>query len=218
MSPLLVRRCLFAVGDTLAMVGVSCLVVFVVGLLLGVTLVITDRRGLYPHPPLNRALGLVINGFRSVPFIILLVVLLPVTRLVMGTTIGVWGAVLPLSVSLIPFFARITEVSLREVDHGLIEAAEAMGLHRPHIIWHVLLPEAASGLIGGATIATVAMIGASAMAGAVGAGGLGDLAIRYGYERYEPMVMVYVIVMLIILVSLIQFTGDRLARHFDRKR
>lgn len=218
MSPLLVERCLRALTDTLTMVGVSCLIVFALGLVLGVTLVATDRGGLYPLPLLNRGLGLVINGFRSVPFIILLVVLLPFTRLVVGTTIGVWGAVVPLSVSLIPFFARITEVSLREVDRGLVEAAQAMGCRRGHVIWHVLLPEALPGLIGGATIATVAMIGASAMAGAVGAGGLGDLAIRYGYERYETGVMIYVIVILIALVSAVQFTGDHLARRFNRRR
>nr|WP_314074653.1 methionine ABC transporter permease [uncultured Roseococcus sp.] len=218
MSPLLIERCLRALGDTLTMVGVSCLIVFAAGLVLGVTLVTTERGGLFPLPAFNRLLGLVINGFRAVPFIILLVVLLPFTRFVVGTTIGVWGAVVPLSISLIPFFARITEVSLREVDHGLVEAAQAMGCRRRHLIWHVLLPEALPGLIGGATIATVALIGASAMAGAVGAGGLGDLAIRYGYERYETTVMAYVIVILILLVSAVQLAGDHLARVFNRRR
>lgn len=218
MSPLLLERCLRALGDTLTMVGVSCAIVFTLGLLLGVTLVVTARGGIYPLPGLNRVLGLVINGFRSIPFIILLVVLLPFTRFVVGTTIGVWGAVVPLSISLIPFFARITEVSLREVDHGLVEAAQAMGCRRHHLVWHVLLPEALPGLIGGATIATVAMIGASAMAGAVGAGGLGDLAIRYGYERYETGVMIYVIIILIVLVSGVQFAGDHLARRLNHRR
>lgn len=218
MSPLLIERCTKALLDTLFMVGVSCAIVFTVGLSLGVTLIVTARDGIYPLPVFNRVLGLVINGFRSVPFIILLVVLLPVTRFLVGTTIGVWGAIVPLSISVIPFFARITEVGLREVDRGLLEAAQTMGCRRHHIILHVLLPEALPALIGGATIATVAMIGASAMAGAVGAGGLGDLAIRYGYERYETGVMIYVIVILIVLVSTVQFTGDWLARHFNRRR
>ena len=218
MSPQLIERCLRALADTLTMVGVSCLIVFSIGLTLGIVLVATAPNGIYPLPRFNHLLGLAVNCVRSIPFIILLVVLLPVTRFLIGTTIGVWGAVVPLSISLIPFFARISEVALREVDRGLIEAAQAMGCRRPFIIRHVLLPEALPALIGGATITTVAMIGASAMAGAVGAGGLGDLAIRYGYERYETNVMVYVIVILIALVSSVQYAGDRLARHFNRRR
>ncbi|WP_027814104.1 methionine ABC transporter permease [Burkholderia cenocepacia] len=134
-----------------------------------------------------------------------------------GTTIGVWAAVVPLSIAAIPFFARIAEVSLREVDRGLIEAALAMGAKRRHIVWHVLLPEALPGMLGGFTITVVALIGSTAMAGAVGAGGLGDLAIRYGYQRFDTTVMATVIVILIALVSAVQITGDRLVRRVTRR-
>ncbi len=201
MSIPLLEKFLVAFGQTLTMVGVSFLVAFTIGLTLAVTLVATADRGIYPSPVINRLLAVLINGFRSTPFIILLIVLLPVTRLLVGTTIGVWAAIVPLSISMVPFFARIAEVSLKDVDHGLIEAAQAMGCRRRNIIRHVLLPEALPGIIRGATVTVVAMIGASAMAGAVGAGGLGDLAIRYGYERYDVGVMVYVIALLILLVN-----------------
>jgi D-methionine transport system permease protein len=134
-----------------------------------------------------------------------------------GTTIGVWAAIVPLSIAAIPFFARVAEVSLREVDRGLIEAAQAMGAQRRHIIWHVLLPEALPGILGGFTITVVAMIGSSAMAGAVGAGGLGDLAIRYGYQRFDTTVMVTVIVLLIAIVTAVQFAGDRLVRRLAQR-
>lgn len=158
-------------------------------------------------------LGAIINGFRATPFIVLLVALLPFRRLVTGTTIGVWAAVVPLSISATPFFARIAEVSLRDVDHGLIEAAQAIGCRRWHIIRHVLLPEALPGLVGGFTITIVSMIGASAMAGAVGAGGLGDVAIRYGYQRFDTTVMLVVIAVLIAIVCFVQFVGDFAVRR-----
>ncbi len=138
--------------------------------------------------------------------------LIPFTRLVTGTTIGVWAAIVPLAISATPFVARIAEVSLREVDPGLIEAAQAMGCRKWHIVWHVYLPEALPGIIGGFTITLVALISSSAMAGAVGADGLGDLAIRYGYQRFDTQVMLIVIAVLIALVSLVQFTGDRWVR------
>jgi D-methionine transport system permease protein len=145
------------------------------------------------------------------------VALLPLTRLLVGTTIGVWAAIVPLSIAAIPFFARVAEVSLREVDRGLIEAAQAMGAQRRHIIWHVLLPEALPGILGGFTITVVAMIGSSAMAGAVGAGGLGDLAIRYGYQRFDTTVMVTVIALLIVIVAAVQFIGDRFVRRLSQR-
>jgi D-methionine transport system permease protein len=157
--------------------------------------------------------GLVVNGFRAVPFIVLLVALIPFTRLVVGTTIGVWAAIVPLAVSATPFFARIAEVSLREVDPGLVEAAQSIGCRRRHILLHVLLPEALPGIVGGFTITVVSMIGASAVAGAVGAGGLGDVAIRYGYQRFDTTVMSVVIAILIVLVCLVQFTGDSVVRR-----
>jgi D-methionine transport system permease protein len=203
--------------QTLTMVVASALVAALCGLVLALVLVTTGPGDLYASPLLNRVVGNVVNVFRSVPFIILLVVLLPFTRLVAGTTIGVWAAVVPLSIAGTPFFARIAEVSLREVDRGLIEAAQAMGALRWHIVRHVLLPEALPGIVSGLTITLVAMIGSSAMAGAVGAGGLGDLAIRYGYQRFNTELMFAVLVGLVALVTLVQAIGDRVSRRFDHR-
>jgi D-methionine transport system permease protein len=206
-----------AIRDTLWMVAASAGVAALLGIPLAVILVTTAPGAIYERRGLNAVLGAFVNVFRSTPFIILLVALLPFTRLLIGTTIGVWAAVVPLSIAAIPFFARIAEVSLREVDRGLIEAALAMGANRRHIVWHVLLPEALPGMLGGFTITVVALIGSTAMAGAVGAGGLGDLAIRYGYQRFDTTVMATVIVILIALVSAVQVTGDRLVRHLARR-
>lgn len=204
--------------QTLTMVGVAALISALGGLALALLLVTTGPGDLYESPFVNKVLGNVVNLFRSIPFIILLVVLLPFTRWVVGTTIGVWAAIVPLSVAGTPFFARIAEVSLREVDRGLIEAAQAMGALRRHIVRHVLLPEALPGIISGLTITIVSMIGASAMAGAVGAGGLGDLAIRYGYQRFNTEVMFAVLVGLVALVIVVQATGDYWSRRLDRRR
>lgn len=206
-----------AIRATLWMVAASAGGAALVGVPLAVVLVTTAPGGIYERRGVNAVLGALVNVFRSTPFIILLVALLPLTRFIVGTTIGVWAAIVPLSIAAIPFFARIAEVSLREVDRGLIEAALAMGAKRRHIVWHVLLPEALPGMLGGFTITVVALIGSSAMAGAVGAGGLGDLAIRYGYQRFDTTVMVTVIVILIALVSAVQVTGDRLIRKLDRR-
>ena len=151
------------------------------------------------------------------PFLILMVALIPFTRLIVGTTYGVWAAVVPLTIAATPFFARIAEVSLREVDHGLVEAAQAMGCRRWHIVWHVLLPEALPGIVGGFTITLVTMINSSAMAGAIGAGGLGDIAYRYGYQRFDSQIMLTVIVLLVALVAVIQLGGDRLARGLNKR-
>src|SRR5450830_1868041 len=170
-SDVVIERLLQGLVDTLTMVGLSA------GLALAVFLVLSAPGALLASPRLNRVLGSLVNGFRATPFIILLVALIPFTRWVTGTTIGVWAAVVPLTISATPFFARIAEVGLNEVDKGLIEAAQAMGCGRWHIIWHVLLPEALPSIVAGFTITVVSMIGASAMAGAVGAGGLGDIAI-----------------------------------------
>ncbi|HEY1611553.1 MAG TPA: methionine ABC transporter permease [Paraburkholderia sp.] len=212
-----IEELLGGIRDTLLMVGVSAAAAFAIGLPLALVLVTTVRGGVFERPALNTTLGAVVNAFRSTPFIILLVALLPLTRVLVGTTIGVWAAVVPLSIAAIPFFARVAEVSLREVDRGLIEAAQAMGAERRHIVWHVLLPEALPGILGGFTITVVAMIGSSAMAGAVGAGGLGDLAIRYGYQRFDTTVMITVIVLLIAIVAAVQFAGDRLVRRLTRR-
>jgi len=202
-----------ALVDTLTMVGASAAIALVAGIPLAVLLIVTAPGGFLAAPRLHRALGSVINGFRATPFIVLLVALIPFTRLVAGTTIGVWAAVVPLAISATPFFARIAEVSLREVDPGLIEAAQAMGCRKWHIVRHVYLPEALPGIVGGFTITLVALISSSAMAGAVGAGGLGDLAIRYGYQRFDTQVMLIVIAVLIALVSLVQWSGDHWVRR-----
>ncbi|MDR6232395.1 methionine ABC transporter permease [Pseudomonas oryzihabitans] len=213
MSEFMIKALWKAFLDTLTMVSISAAIVWFAGIALAVILVTTGRGAIFAAPTLNRVLGTVINAFRATPFIILLVALIPLTRLITGTTIGVWAAVVPITLSATPFFARIAEVSLREVGGGVIEAAQALGCERRHIVFNVLLPEALPGIIGGFTVTLVAMIGASAMAGAIGAGGLGDLAIRYGYQRYDTQVMAVVIAILVVLVCGIQFIGDRCVRH-----
>ncbi|MDR8016077.1 methionine ABC transporter permease [Ectopseudomonas guguanensis] len=214
---LLLERLWQGLLDTLLMVGVSSLLALLAGIPLAVFLVTSSKGGIFEAPRLNQVLGAIVNLFRSIPFLILMVALIPFTRLIVGTTYGVWAAVVPLTIAATPFFARIAEVSLREVDHGLIEAAQAMGCRRWHIVWHVLLPEALPGIVGGFTITLVTMINSSAMAGAIGAGGLGDLAYRYGYQRFDSQVMLTVIVALVALVSLIQFSGDRLAKRLNHR-
>ncbi|WP_268798518.1 methionine ABC transporter permease [Pseudomonas huanghezhanensis] len=203
--------------DTFLMVGVSSLIALIMGIPLAVILVTSGKGGIFEAPNVNRVLGAFVNIFRSVPFLILMVALTPFTRLIVGTTYGVWAAVVPLTIASTPFFARIAEVSLREVDHGLIEAAQAMGCRRWHIVWQVLLPEALPGIVGGFTITIVTMINSSAMAGAIGAGGLGDIAYRYGYQRFDTQVMLTVIVLLVILVAVIQLGGDRLALRLNKR-
>jgi D-methionine transport system permease protein len=203
--------------DTLTMVGVSGAIAFFAGIPVAVLLNVTTPGGFLASPRLNRALGSVVNSFRATPFIVLMVALIPVTRLVTGTSIGVWAAIVPLSISATPFFARIAEVCLREVDPGLIEAAQAMGCKKWEIVRHVYLPEALPGIVGGFTITLVALISSSAMAGAVGAGGLGDLAIRYGYQRFDTEVMVIVIVVLIALVTTVQAAGDYYVRWLKNR-
>jgi len=212
MSTPILDRYIHALLQTLLMVSVSMAIAIVAGLIIAVVLNATAVDGLYPKPRLNKTLSIVINMFRAIPFIILLVALLPVTRFIVGTTLGTWAAIVPLSANLIPFFARIVQVSLNSVEPGLIEAARAMGCRRWHIVRHVLLPEALPSILGGITVTAIAMIDTSAMAGAVGGGGLGDMAIRYGYERYETQVMFMVIVILIALDSIVQFAGEWLAR------
>ena len=203
--------------DTLYMVGVSTLFTIVLGLPLGVLLVVTDSRGLSPRPIFNQVVGVIVNIARSLPFIILLVVVIPFTRAVVGTTIGATAAIVPLSLAAIPFFARVAETALREVDKGLIEAAQSMGCTRWQIILKVLIPEALPSLILGVALTIISLIGYSAMAGAIGGGGLGDLAIRYGYQRYETSIMVITVVLLILLVQGIQALGNVLAQKVTKK-
>ncbi|TIO50633.1 MAG: ABC transporter permease [Mesorhizobium sp.] len=215
MSPVLFELLIRSIWETILMTGASGLISLVFGLPLGLALVATDRGGIAENLWVNRILGAIVNGFRSVPFIILLVALIPVTRLIVGTSIGTGAAIVPLAIAATPYYARIAEVSLREVDHGLIEAARAMGGNRWTIIREVLVPEALPGIVAGFTVTLVTLVGASAMAGAIGAGGLGDLAIRYGYQRFETSVMVAVVIVLIVLVCGIQWIGDRLVARLD---
>jgi D-methionine transport system permease protein len=203
--------------DTIYMVGISTFFTLLCGLPLGILLVITDHDGLVSSPALNQTLGAIVNVARSLPFIILLVIVIPFTRLVVGTSIGATAAIVPLSLAAIPFFARIAETSLREVDKGLVEAAQAMGCSTWQIISKVLLPEALPSLILGTALAIISLISYSAMAGAIGGGGLGDLAIRYGYQRFEISIMIATVVLLIILVQGIQLLGNRLAQKISRR-
>ncbi|CAI9408233.1 D-methionine transport system permease protein MetI [Pleomorphomonas sp. T1.2MG-36] len=217
MSPVLFNLLLQSIWETVVMTLASGVISFVAGLPLALILVATDRGGIAESLVVNRALGWVINGFRSVPFIILLVALIPLTRLLVGTSLGTAAAIVPLAIAAAPYYARVAEVSLREVDPGLIEAARAMGGNRWTIVREVLVPEALPGIVAGFTVTLVTLVGASAMAGAIGAGGLGDLAIRYGYQRFETGVMVAVVAVLIILVSGIQWLGDRLVARLDHR-
>ncbi|MDN5512191.1 MULTISPECIES: methionine ABC transporter permease [unclassified Acinetobacter] len=204
--------------DTLLMVGVSAIVAFIIGLPIAVILVSTSEHGIYPSKSINQGLGWIVNITRSVPFLILMVALIPLTRWIVGTSYGVWAAVVPLTLAATPFFARIAEVSLREVDQGLIEAAQAIGCNRKQIIWHVLLPEALPGIVAGFTVTLVTMINSSAIAGAIGAGGLGDIAYRYGYQRFDMQIMLAVIVVLVILVMLVQAAGDSISSQLDKRK
>ncbi|AVF34956.1 methionine ABC transporter permease [Rahnella sikkimica] len=217
MSPVMLDLLFNAVQETLLMTAVSGLFSLVAGLPLGLILVMSSPGGIAENHWVNRSLGLVINGFRSLPFIILLVALIPVTRFLVGTSLGTWAAIVPLSITATPYFARVAEVSLRDVDRGLIDAVRAMGASKLRIVWDVLIPEALPGILSGFIVTLVALIGASAMAGAIGAGGLGDLAIRYGYQRFETVVMVEVIVVLIIIVCGIQWLGDRIVARVDKR-
>lgn len=221
MSRLILDLLWHATGETLIMVLVSGLVAVLFGLPLAVFMVVAGRGGLYPLPVLPRLFGMVIDAIRAVPFIILLVLLIPFTRMVVGSALGTTAAIVPLSIAAIPYFARIAEVSLREVDHGLIDAVRAMGGTRWMVIRYVLLPESMPALVSGITVTLVTLVGASAMAGTIGAGGLGDLAIRYGYQRFNTTVMLGVVAVLIVLVTGMQALGNwlsRILRHSERTR
>ena len=203
--------------DTLVMLGASLALTIALGIPLGVLLFLTGSGQLAESRLLNRLIGIVVNVLRSVPFVILLIVMIPLTLLVMGTSLGVAGAIPPLVVGAAPFYARLVEGALREVPRVTVEATQAMGASRLQIVVKALLPEALPGLIAGATVTAVALVSFTAMAGVVGAGGLGDLAIRYGYQRFQTDVMLVTVALMVLLVQLIQFAGDRLARHFDHR-
>ncbi|RUT29092.1 ABC transporter permease [Paenibacillus zeisoli] len=203
--------------DTLKMLGASALLTFIIGLPLGVLLFITARSNSALLRFIYRILSFIVNILRSVPFVILIVALIPITRAIFGVSIGVEGTIPPLVIGAAPFFARLVETALREVDRGVIEAATSMGASTFQIIRKVLLPESMPGLIAGMTITVVTLVSYTAMAGMVGGGGLGDLAIRYGYQRYEKEVMIVAVILMIVLVQLLQMIGDRLVAHFTRK-
>jgi D-methionine transport system permease protein len=209
MSQAMFEALLRATGETLLMVLVSGGIGFALGIPLGVWLFVTRPGQIEANPVTHAALALLVNTVRSVPFIILLVAIIPFTRLIVGTSIGTAAAIVPLAIGATPFVARLVEGSLMEVPSGLIEAARAMGAHSLQIVWKVLLPEALPGIINGATITLVTLVGYSAVAGAVGGGGLGDLGIRYGYQRFDTVVMVAVVVLLLGLVQLLQLLGAR---------
>jgi len=217
MSPVMTGLLLDGLWETLFMVGVSGLFAAIGGVPIGVILVITGRGHIWPHALVNRVLGAAVNAFRSTPFIILMIAIIPLTRLIVGTSIGTTAAIVPLTVAAVPFVARLAESSLREVDPGLIEAAQAMGASPWQIVFKVLLPEAWPGIVAGITITLVSLVGYSAMAGAVGGGGLGDLGIRYGYQRFQPTVMVLVVIVLIFLVQGVQSLGDRIAAKLNKR-
>ncbi len=203
--------------DTLIMLGGSLILTIAFGLPLGVLLFLTDRGRLSQNRVANAVLGIIVNILRSVPFIILLIVMIPLTVMLVGTSLGVAGAIPPLVVGAAPFYARLVQGSLKEVDRTTIEAVQAMGATTRQIVTGALIHEALPGLIAGATVTAVALVSFTAMAGVVGAGGLGDLAIRFGYQRFQTDVMVVTVVLLVVLVQIIQYAGDALARHFTRR-
>jgi len=213
LAPILLQ----ATGETLYMVAVSLSIATAFGLPLGVLLATSGRGELFEALWFQRVFGPLVNATRSVPFIILAVAIIPFTRFVVGTSIGTSAAIVPLTVAAIPFIARIIEGAIREVDGGLIEAAQAMGARPVQVVTKVLLPEALPGIIHGLTLTAVTLIGYSAMVGAVGAGGLGDLGIRYGYQRFRPDVMAAVVITLIVVVQAVQSFGDYLARKADKR-
>jgi D-methionine transport system permease protein len=217
MSTELFNLLIQAAIETLWMIGVSASLSIALGLPLGVFLATSARGELFASPALHRVFGLIVNATRSTPFIILVVAIIPFTRLVAGTSIGTNAAIVPLTVAATPFIARLIETAIREVDAGLVEAARAMGARPLQIIVKVLIPEAVPAIVLSMTLAIVSLIGYSAMVGAVGGGGLGDLGIRYGYQRFMPEMMATVVIVLIVLVQAVQSAGEKLARRFNRR-
>ena len=213
MIPLLSK----ALGETVYMVVVSMIIATVIGVPLGVLLHTTSKGQILESPAINRTVGAVVNAVRSIPFIILLVAIIPFTRLLVGTAIGTTAAMVPLVIAAIPFIGRQVETSLKEVPFGLVEAAQSMGATPAQIIWKVLLPESMSSIVAQLTTVIISLVGESAMAGAVGGGGLGDLAIRYGYQRFRPEIMLATVIILIVLVQLVQFVGNTLAKRLDKR-
>ncbi|GFZ95195.1 D-methionine ABC transporter [Paenibacillus marchantiophytorum] len=206
-----------ATGDTLIMLGWSLIFTFLIGMALGIILFLSSRGQLLQNLPLYSVLSLVVNILRSVPFVILMISVFPITKVLVHTTIGVKGAIPPLVIAAAPFLARLVESALREIESGVIEAAQSMGATPWQIVWRVLLPEARPGLISAVTVTAVALLSYSAMSGVVGGGGLGDLALRYGYMRFRTDIMIVTVVILVLFVQLLQVLGDRLVTKFSRK-
>ena len=199
------------------MVAVSMAIASALGIPLGVLLYATDKGQILEAPVLNKVIGTIVNAIRSIPFIILMVAIIPLTRLLVGSAIGTTAAMVPLVIASIPFIGRQVETSLKEVPYGLIEAALSMGATPMQIISRVLLPESMPSIVAQLTTVVISLVGESAMAGAIGGGGLGDLAIRYGYQRFRPEVMIATVIILIVLVQAVQFVGNTIAKHLDKK-
>lgn len=216
-SPQIIDMIKTGIGETLFMVFASTIISYLIGIPLGIILVVTDKDGIKPVPVLQNILGLIINLLRSVPFLILLIMVLPITRMIVGTTLGAKAVVPPLVIAAAPYIARMVESSFKEVDAGVIEAAKSMGASTFQIIWKVLLPEAKPSLLVGAAISTTTILGYSAMAGAVGGGGLGGIAINYGYYRYQTDMMLLTVAILVIIVQIIQEIGMKMARISDKR-
>ena len=217
MSEELIQLLTKALGETVYMVAVSMVLASIIGVPLGVLLHTTDKGQILENFPLNQTIGSIVNAIRSIPFIILMVAIIPLTRFIVGSAIGTTAAIVPLVIASIPFIGRQVETSLKEVPAGLVEAALSMGATPAQIIMKVLLPEAMPSIVSQLTTVIIALVGESAMAGAIGGGGLGDLAIRYGYQRFRPEVMLATVVILIVMVQLIQFLGNTLAKRLNKR-
>lgn len=217
MSPVITNLLFKSLAETLYMLSVSAIIATIIGIPLGILLVVTEKNGILVCPVLNKPLAFAINMVRSIPFIILMVAIIPFTRMVAGTSIGTTATIVPLTIAAIPYTARMVETSIREIPFGLIEATESMGASPYQIIKKVLIPEALPSIIENMTVVIVSLIGSSAMAGTIGGGGLGDLAIRYGYQRFQADVMIATIIVLIIIVQLIQFIGSTWSRKTDKR-
>lgn len=215
MSSSVIGQISSACWQTILMVVIASLFSVLGGLPIGVILFITEKNRLWPKPLFYRILSIIVNAARSIPFIILMVAIIPLTRFIVGTSIGTAAAIVPLSLCAIPFFARLTQTALQEIPAGLIEASQAMGASTWQIVWHILLPESFPTLVRGITLTAITLVGYSAMAGAVGGGGLGNLAIQYGYERFEVNIMIATVAILIILVQLLQYIGDLIAKKLS---
>ena len=218
MPPEIINLLIKSFGETCYMVAASTIISTLIGLPLGVILTVTRKGHILENAPVNAVLGAIVNATRSTPFIILMVAIIPVTRLIVGSSIGTTAAIVPLTISAAPFIARIIESSLLEIDHGVIEAAQAMGASPLQIISKVLLPEALHSIVLGITLAIISLIGYSAMAGALGGGGLGDLAIRYGYQRFRVDIMIATVVVLIAQVQIVQSFGNYISKKLNKNK